>query len=257
MGSFAPIRDSAGGIIGMQAKDETLFAETLRETMDAVGATEAPKEEGTQPARRRFGRLELAGVACGLVLAVAAIAAMNAFTPVQRPLAQPTAAPAATAVPTTRPTPTMALQDAYAAPDGAKLGTVPLTSTISYQDSAHPGWGGIAWEQGSIVWVQTDPQGLVSLPDLRPVPTNVPQRPVTAPVVVPAAPQAAPAPIVEACDPQVNPRYTSPLLVDPIGSVVGASCTSQAEADANAIALAEQMRAAAEPSAVPPTSSAQ
>jgi hypothetical protein len=47
------------------------------------------------------------------------------------------------------------------------------------------------------------------------------------------------------CDPEVNPRYTSALEVAPIGRVVGASCTSQADADTNALALANAMRATA------------
>lgn len=103
MSAFTPIRDSAGGIVGMQPKEEgSVFAEMLQETMDAVGATEPEKDE--TPAPRRLGRLEMAGIVGGLVLAVAAIAALNVFTPARAPRSVPTAMPAGTSAPTRTPT---------------------------------------------------------------------------------------------------------------------------------------------------------
>lgn len=107
MGSFAPIRDAAGGIIGMQAQDETAFAQTLAETMEAVGAAE-PEGENTPP-RWKPGRREAAALVGGLVLAVALIALLNVVAPAPAPrLAAPTVAPtiAATAAPTPTSAPT-------------------------------------------------------------------------------------------------------------------------------------------------------
>jgi hypothetical protein len=74
---------------------------TLADLLPAV-----PKEEETQPAPRRLGRLELAGLVSGGVLAVALIAGLNAFTPAQAPRNAPTTAPAPTTTPTQAPTPT-------------------------------------------------------------------------------------------------------------------------------------------------------
>src|SRR5262245_17176251 len=69
-----------------------------------------PKEEEyTAPSRSRWrvGRLELAGIVGALVIAVAAIAALNAFMPATAPrLTSPTALPAASSAPTASSTPT-------------------------------------------------------------------------------------------------------------------------------------------------------
>src|SRR5688500_1866432 len=84
MGHFTAIRDKAGALIGFTERGaaEPLFTQTLADTMTAVGATE-PKEE--EHKARRPSRLELAGLVAGLVLAVGAIAAMNASRLPQRP----------------------------------------------------------------------------------------------------------------------------------------------------------------------------
>jgi hypothetical protein len=72
MARFAPIRDHLGGIVGMQPKEEgCAFAETLRETMAAVGGAEAAPEGEEHAARYRPGRREVAALVGGLVLAVA------------------------------------------------------------------------------------------------------------------------------------------------------------------------------------------
>jgi hypothetical protein len=245
MGHLTAIRDKAGALLGFaeRADAEPLFTQMLRDTMTAVGAAEQPKEEETQRPRYRPGRREAAALVGGLILAVAAIAALNVFGSAQAPVTRPPAVSQPTQAPTVAPSPTIATQDGYASPEGARLGTVPLTSSVSFQHSDYPGWGGIAWENGTIIWVETDRQGLVSLPDLAPPPTRAPAPGVEAPVVAPAP--------IEACDPQVNPRYTAPRDVVPIGSVVGVSCTSQAEAEANGDMLAAEMRAAAQPSPTP------
>lgn len=197
-----------------------------------------PKPEGEEEKPRkpwRPGRLELAGIAAGLVLAGALIAGLNAFWPAApAPIVRPTQAPAPTAAPTLAPSPTIATQAAYAAPGGALLGTIPQTATLAYQHSGYPGWAGVAHDSG-IVWVETNAP-IASLPDLAPPPTLRPAPPRPAPAAAP----------VEACDPLVNPRYTAPRQVDPIGSVIGVSCTSQAEAEANADALAAAMLATAD-----------
>ena len=55
----------------------------------------APEEESTPRQRWRFGRLELAGIVGGLLLAAALIAGLNVFWPAPAPrLARPTTAPA-------------------------------------------------------------------------------------------------------------------------------------------------------------------
>lgn len=239
MGSFAPIRDTTGGIVGMQ---ETQFAQTLHETMAAVGATEPEAQKDTAPRPAwRPGRLELAGVVCGLVLAAALIAALNTFWPAPAPrLSAPTAAPAPTAMPTIAPTP--ALQDAYAAPGGALLGTIPLTATLAYQHSGYPGWGGVAW-QGAIVWVMTDAP-LAQLEDLAPPPTAAP-RPPSAPAPPIETPVAAPAePCTLANAPFVATREVIMNGV-PLEQVRAASCESQAEAEAKADALHDRVLAEA------------
>lgn len=242
MGSFAPIRDEGGGIIGMQ---ETRFAQTLAETMAAIGA--GADEEAPPKARYRPGKWELVGMVGGLILAAILIAALNTFWPERAPhLASPTAAPRPTAAPTIRPTPTMATQAAYDAPGGSLMGGVPLTSTISFQDSAHPGWGGIEWENDTVVWVQTGEQGLVSLPDLRPIPTREPAPPQQ-PVAVPAA---APVVCTFSNAPYVAVRE---VVIDgiPVEQVRAASCVSQAEAGAKADALHDQVLAEATAAAAP------
>jgi hypothetical protein len=185
MGAFTPIRDGGGGIVGMQPKDETLFAATLADTMTAVGATEPPEEAHAAPARaaRRSYRLELAGIVGGLLLAVALIAGMNALAPAPAPrLPTVTAAPA----PTSAPTPTVAPTDA---------------------------------------------------PTATPEPSATPEPPPTPePVIIIQAPP---------CDPQ-NPPYQVRQQVGDLGHVVGFSCDSVEEAQANADRLAAEMRAAAE-----------
>lgn len=243
MSSFAPIRDAAGGIIGMQPRDESLFTQTLAETMTAVGAANTePEPKEHAPARRSFGRLELAGAAAGLLLAAILIAALNTFAPAPAPRLAPTATIAPTAAPTTLPTPV--LQDAYASPGGALLGGIPLTATLAYQHSAWPGWAGVAW-QGGVIWVQTD-RDLAGLPDLAPPPTRAP--PIRPPVEAPAAAPPAPAEPAAVCDPLVNPPYVVKVAVtgehgEPLGSATGVSCESQAEAETNAAMLADQVRA--------------
>src|SRR5262245_45117212 len=109
MGSFAPIRDKAGSIIGVQPKEDgSAFAATMAETMAAVGATEPEKEEPAPRVRRRPGRYELAGVAGGLVLALGLIAGLNVFMPAAAPVLRPTTLPAPTTAPTVVPTSTAA-----------------------------------------------------------------------------------------------------------------------------------------------------
>jgi hypothetical protein len=183
MGAFTPIRDDAGGIVGMQ---ETQFAQTLASTMAAVGATEPPEEAHAAPERPawRVGRLELAGIVGGLLLAVALIAGMNALAPAPAPrLPTVTAAPA----PTSAPTPTIA-------------------PTATQEPTQEP-------------------------PTATPAPVPTPE-----PQIIYVAPP---------CDPQ-NPPYQVRQQVGDLGHVVGFSCDSVEEAQANADRLAAEMRAAAE-----------
>jgi hypothetical protein len=251
MSSFTPIRDASGGIIGLQAKDETLFAQTLASTMSAIGASEEQKAEPAAPKRPlwRPGRLEAAAIVGGLVIATALIAAMNAFWPAPAPRPAPTASAAPpTPMPTALPTPPA--QPAYDAPAGAELGTIPLTATIVYQHSAYPHWGGVAW-QGHVVWVQTSAD-ISTLPDLAPPPTQR-AAPSVPPAEAPAPAPAAPA----ACEPTVNPAYVVKVAVigahgEPLGSATGVSCVSQEEAQANAEMYAAQVRSTAATADAPP-----
>lgn len=196
-------------------------------------------EENTPRQPWRPSRLELAGITAGLVLAVALIALIQSFSPRPTPRSAPTAAPQPTQAPTVTIAPTIVLQDAYDAPGGALLGTIPQTATLAYQHSAWPGWAGVAHD-GAIVWVETS-AAIGGLVDLAPPPTPRPAPRVTAPVVAPAAVPAPPA-----CDVFTNPRYVVEIDLSPIGKVRGVSCNSQEEAEANAAMLAADMRATAE-----------
>lgn len=261
MSSFAPIRDRAGSIVGMQERgtERALFAETLAETMAAVGVDEAEPDRGDTPApaRRAFGRLELAGAAGGLLLATVLIAALNTFAPAPAPrLATPTAA--ATAAPTHEPTATPRMIVAYWAPDGSAL-----SAPIAERDAHHfIGRQGDTWAQvrlpgGGEVWIERgslslDPDDLAALdaaPDLTP-PTPRPTARSAAPPVEAPAPASAPA--AAPCDP-LNPPYQVRQQVGDLGHVVGFSCASVEEAQANADRLAAEMRQAAEPTAAAPT----
>lgn len=122
MPSFTPIRDAANKIVDLSPRDQhqpTGFAALLAETMEATGAAPAPApaapaEEPRAP--RSFGRIELAGVVIGLVIALALFAVFNWLVPAQeaprapvRPTVATTAAPTAAApaaVATTAPTAT-------------------------------------------------------------------------------------------------------------------------------------------------------
>ena len=236
-------RDAAGRIIVERAASPT--ERTLSDLLPAASGEAAASILPT--IRWSFTRTELISMACAVIMLVIFVAfevtrpapsATTRSVSTAPPLPQPTAAPTLT--------PTPPQQDAYAAPNGALLGTIPQTVTLVYQHSRYPGWGGVEWE-GGIVWIQTTAD-VATLPDLapptlRPAP-QLPSAPASAPQAAPAvAPDAPPAPAEPGCDPQVNPRYTSPLRVDPIGSVTGVSCVSQGDADANAVLLAEQLRA--------------
>lgn len=161
---------------------------TLADLLPPAPADVAEPTTTTARPTWRPGRLELAGIVGGLVLAVALIAGLNAFWPTPAPAPRPiptvlppTVVPIPTALPTLAPTPMQ--QDAYAAPDGALMGTIPLSATLVYQDSAHPGWGGISWD-GGVVWVRTG-QALAALPDLaEPTPAPAPPAWIPPPAAV-------------------------------------------------------------------------
>lgn len=82
-----------------------------------------------------------------------------------------------------------------------------------------------------------------ALPTVAPVPTAEPPPPEPAPVAVPvSAPVAAPAPCTRDIAPYVVTRQVLAGTL-PIGEVSGWSCTSAAEAEANAAAQEQQVRA--------------
>jgi hypothetical protein len=142
------------------------------------------EEEHTPRKPWRPSRLEVAGLVSGLVLAVALIAALNAFTPAPAPRSVPTPAPAATSAPTPTQAPTQA-------------------------------------------------------------PTATPEPPTATPEPPPPTPEPQVIYVEPPCDPQ-NPPYQVRQQVGDLGHVVGFSCSSVEEAQANAAMLAEQMRAAAQ-----------
>lgn len=225
-------RDERGRIVIGRSLAELL----PEQTAPVEGA--APPLATPRPAFRwKLTRSEMVSVAI-TALVLAAWVASEWLRPVPSTAHQ---APVATAAPTVAPTiiPTPLQQTAYASPDGAQLGTIPLTATVTYQHSAYPGWAGVQW-QGAIVWVQTKEE-TGNLIDLAPPPTVVPRPPAPpiAPVVVPPA---------RACDPMVNPIFVIEQDVtgpkgEPLGHVRGVSCNSQEEAQANADSLAAQVRA--------------
>jgi hypothetical protein len=123
---LTPIRDAAGEIIGLAPRTQDAtprFDQLLAETMTAVGAPSSTPPastalDGEAAHRSHFGRLELAVVVCGLLVALALIVLINWLTPThqaQRPVlvppvpappsAQPTLAPTATATPSATPSP--------------------------------------------------------------------------------------------------------------------------------------------------------
>lgn len=108
MAHLTPIRDAAGGIIGLRPKgDESQFAATLADTMTVVG--EAPAAEAPRPADVR----SLAMIVAGLIAALILVAGLNLLQQPaandQPPRSAPTAAPVlptATRAPTVTPVPT-------------------------------------------------------------------------------------------------------------------------------------------------------
>jgi hypothetical protein len=102
MSHLTPIRDDAGGIVGLQPKGEkSQFAATLADTVQALGP------EPTPPVAAPVESRGLAMIVGGLVAALALVAALNVFqTPTGRPA--PVAPTAAPAPPTARRTPTAA-----------------------------------------------------------------------------------------------------------------------------------------------------
>jgi hypothetical protein len=245
MAHLKTVRDAAGQIAGFAAPGEqSQFAALLDDTMTATGAAAAPPTaEPAEPIRPQLGAHTYAQLAGALgIITLMIVAALLAFrsgaepappvtTRATAPAEQPTVAPAAAQV------------DAYAAPDGALLGPIPADTPLHYRHSDFPEWAGVDW-QGKVVWIKSEPAA--DLPDLRP-------RPPAA-----AAPAAAPAPQIiyvepspVPCDPQVNPLYSVQEDVydgaRPIGQVVGVSCESQADAQANADAAAAAMKKGKKP----------
>lgn len=202
-----------------------------------------PEEIRKDAQRQKLTRQELATLA--VVALLAAFALVYAWTtpsatpapPHARPTAIATLAPTAAA--TVAPATPVRLLAAFAAPDGVTLGTI--EATRPYTVTAHY----------SSDWIQADVQGsgriwlraadlpgvAMAGPDLEP-PTPRPA-PVAAPV---SAPAAAPAP----CSADTAPyRVERQVLAGtlPIGAAMGFSCTSAAEAEANASQHEAEVRA--------------
>jgi hypothetical protein len=184
---------------------ESQFGTLLRETMAAVGANSAPAapapaqaHEEQKPPRVRFGRLELAGLVGGLLLALALIGLINRIAPPaasnHTAATQVSTAPAVTQAPTATipPSPTSGpvMIVAWAAPDGLVLGPIPmpLTATARFDDD----WIGVAWQNGT-VWVRRadwPSAPLAALPNLAPPTPTLSALSVVAPIEQERAPSA-------------------------------------------------------------------
>jgi hypothetical protein len=210
MPAYEPIRDQFKQIVGMRLRQaqeaESQFGTLLRETMTAVGASSTPAAPASaqapdehEPSRVRFGRLELAAVAVGLVLALALITLINRIAPPEasnRIAAThvPTAPAVTSAPPTTTipPSPTSgpAMIVAWAAPSGLVLGPIPmpLTATARFDDD----WIGVAWQNGT-VWIRHadwPSAPIAALPNLAPPTPTVSARSVAASIEREQAPSA-------------------------------------------------------------------
>jgi hypothetical protein len=203
MASFQPIRDAAGGIVGLRPRDDnepTVFGALLAETMAAVGAAE-PSPEGETRAPRSMSIRQLAATGAILLLTALVMGALMGQPAAKAPAFLPTTAPLATAVPAVvqarapMSLPTVApVREivAWAAPDGAVLGPVSAGSRplARYGDA----WVQVAHEGGA-VWVRAsdlplDASQLPALPDLRPAPTALPAAPFIAADTDPVEPTA-------------------------------------------------------------------
>lgn len=136
---------------------------------------------------------------------------------------------------------------AYDAPDGRALGAIDAGRTYTLVARAGDAWAQIAAGESGTVWVRARDLGspsLTALPDLR--------QPTAAPIPPPAP---APAPDIGVrlfpstavpCTEQTAGYRTHRTVYDdggvPLGAVVGWSCVSQADADANAAAEVAAMR---------------
>lgn len=213
---------------------EQAQARSLATLLPAQPAAAAP-EPPVAPDRRPASLVQLL-LSAAAVLAIAAIVVYVVFRP-SAPAA-PNGVPTTIAAPTPPPAaaPTEgATVDAYAAPGGTLLGPIPADSIIKYR-YGNTSWGGVDWH-GRVVWIEADHPPPASYPDLA--------RPTPAPTVERVYVEV---PIEPPCDQAINPRYTAQIDVydgsRPIGIAVGRSCISQADAQANADALAAAMKGA-------------
>jgi hypothetical protein len=200
MASFQPVRDAAGGIVGLRPRDDeqpTMFGALLAETLAAVGVETASAPEGRNtPARAVSGR-QYAAIGAILLLMALAMGSLTGQSAAHPPALAPTdRQPPATAAPVVvhpqiAPTPGPVAVVAWAAPDGAVLGPIvaPAHPLARYGDA----WLQVAWQNGK-VWVRArdlpgiDAAALASLPDLAP-PTALPA------VAMPAAADSAATPV--------------------------------------------------------------
>jgi hypothetical protein len=123
----------------------------------------------TRPAWVDRHWLTLAGLLIVVVLIFVWRLLVSAPQPL--PLVAPSAVPPSLVPPSAVPA-TPAMVDAFAAPDGARLGPIPSSVPIRYRHSAYPGWGGVNWD-GRIVWVRVDPAVALQAKDLAPPPTSI------------------------------------------------------------------------------------
>lgn len=217
----------------------TDFAALLDDTMAAVGAAPAASDQPAAAVRPQLGRhtyIQLIG-ALAIVVVMSALAIVALWPRAGAPARDVPTLPARATAPAQQPTAPAAVAtlDAYAAPDGAKLGPIPADTVYTYRDSRYPGWAGADWA-GGVVWVRAEPPA--GARDLAP--------PTPAPTV-----ERVYVPVEPPCDPQINPRYRVQEDVydgaRPIGQVVGVSCNSQEEAQQHADAAAAEMKKGKKP----------
>lgn len=234
MSHFAPIRDEAGAIVGMQPKGRgSQFSATLAETMAAVGAsdpaatTPTPGEPPPAPRQRLQAALGVVAIVCALALFVLA----------NRPTVQVVPAPTATPTPTATATPRTI--PAYWAPGGPQI-PAPIAASMTYRFIGRLGadWAQLQLPGGGQVWARASDLAL-----------DAQDRAALAAAPDRATPTMAPSPVIIVQ--QAPPCYSARQDVYDgrgyqIGQVEGYSCESREAAEAEAARRAQEVKAAQE-----------
>ena len=246
-------RDAAGSIKvdGVAPTEPRSLADLLPKP------AEIKADAQRQPWTRTNATLAAVALCAAFVLAYAwATPSTPSAPPVPRQTTVPTLQP--TAAPTAAPTPAAALVGYFDYCDPASVAPITANQITRVIGTAGDGWR-LVDVGNARVWIAADllPTGIpadVPLPDLtprRPAPAPAVQ-PVSAPVAPPVAP---PAPCTQDIAPYVTRRQVLAGTL-PIGEAMGFSCTSAAEAEANASAHEAEVRASYQATTTTKTSEA-